>query len=370
MLIGIEASHANKPNRTGVEEYCFQVIQALKNIIPPTNQVVLYSSSPLQGDLENLPPNWTSKILKWPVKKMWTQVRLTSEFIFKKPDVFFAPGQLIPLITPLKTIVTIHDSAFKVFPEAYNFLGGKYLEMMNSLIVQKATCVLTPSEFSKQELKRMYSNKIPPTFVTPLAYNKDIYDLKKYSEFEIDEILKKYSIQKPFLISLGRLEHKKNTIKIVETFGEIRKKFDCQLVLVGTPGVGYESIKKAIDSCAYKTDIKELGFIPSADASVLLRRALVFVFPSLYEGFGLPVLEAMASGCPVVASKGNSLEEVGGTVPLYVDPSSLSGLVGAIQNLIDDKKLREEKKQQGLGRVKQFSWQQTALKTWEVISKC
>jgi glycosyltransferase involved in cell wall biosynthesis len=166
------------------------------------------------------------------------------------------------------------------------------------------------------------------------------------------------------------LEHKKNTVKIVEAFGEIRKKFDCQLVLIGTPGVGYESIKKAIDSCAYKTDIKELGFIPSADASVLLRRALVFVFPSLYEGFGLPVLEAMASGCPVVASKGNSLQEVGGTVPLYVDPSSIPNLVEAITNLIEDKNLREQKKLQGLERVKEFSWQQTAMKTWDVISKC
>ncbi len=370
MLIGIEASHANKPNRTGVEEYCFQVIQALKNIIPPTAHVVLYSPSHLQGGLENLPPNWKSKILKWPIKKMWTQVRLTSEFIFNKPDVFFAPGQLIPLITPLKTVVTVHDSAFKIFPEAYNFLGRKYLEMMNVLILEKAKCILTPSEFSKQELKRIYGDKIPATFVTPLAYNKDVYDLKKHSELEADETLKNYSIKKPFLISLGRLEHKKNTVKIVEAFGEIRKKLDCQLVLIGTPGVGYELIKKAIDSCPYKTDIKELGFIPSADASVLLSRALVFVFPSLYEGFGLPVLEAMASGCSVVASKGNSLEEVGGTAPLYVDPSSLSGLVEAVTNFIKDKKLREEKKQQGLERVKEFSWQQTALQTWEVISKC
>jgi glycosyltransferase involved in cell wall biosynthesis len=371
MLIGIEASHANKPNRTGVEEYSFQVIQALKKIIPVSDRVVLYSSSPLQGGLEVLPSHWQSKVLSWSFKKMWTQARLTSEFVLKKkPDVFFAPGQLIPLFTPHKTVVTLHDSAFKIFPQAYNFLGRKYLELMNVLVLKKAAHILTPSEFSKQEIFRIYGHVKTPITVTPLAYNSEIFNFKEDSDAQIQSVLQKYALQKKFLISIGRLEQKKNTVKIIEAFNEIKQKNDYQLVLIGKPGVGYSEIKKAIDSSPYKNDIKELGFVPSGDAALLLRHALVFVFPSLYEGFGLPVLEALSSGCPVVASTGNSLEEVGGSIPLYVNPRNVSELVEAISILIQNKDLREQKKNAGLEHVKNFSWQKTALKTWEVISNC
>jgi aspartyl-tRNA(Asn)/glutamyl-tRNA(Gln) amidotransferase subunit B len=176
MVIGIEASHAAKPKRTGVEEYCYQTIQGLKKTIPANVQVILYTHRPLEGALGELPANWSVRVLGWPLSKLWTQLRLSWEFLVHgRPDVFFAPGQLIPFIIPKKTVVTVHDSAFLIFPKTYNTLGRWYLRLMNWLIVRRATTILTPSQFTKDELLRLYSGLAERKIVvTPLGYDAEV----------------------------------------------------------------------------------------------------------------------------------------------------------------------------------------------------
>lgn len=367
MIIGIEASHAQKKDRTGVEEYCFQIIQHLKHSIPSDVRVVLYSHKPLSGELGQLPYNWQSLVLPWPFKKMWSQVRLAGYFLKYKPDVFLAPGQLIPLITPKNTVVTVHDSAFIPFGSAYTFFGRMYLRFMNRLIIRKAKQIITPSQFSKDELVRYYD--IPPKTiqVVPEGYNNNTYCFKLDARENVERILTKYSITKPFIMSVGRLEEKKNTKRVIQAFEILKKELDIQLVLVGKPGVGYEEVKNSIEQSLHKADIKELGYVVEEDIALLLRHAEVFLFPSLYEGFGIPVLEAMASGCPTVASKGVSLEEVGSNAPLYVDPKNTEDIARAIQVFFTDKNLREQKVQTGLQQMVNFSWEKTAQATWKVL---
>ena len=141
MILGIEASHANKKNRTGVEEYSWQIIQQLKKQIPSDMRVILYSQEPLVGELAVLPKNWEVKILSWPFGKGWSQVRLSLEFLLEPPDVFFAPGQLVPFACPKNTIVTVHDSAFLFEPKSYWWASRWYLKLMNCLIVKKAKLI-------------------------------------------------------------------------------------------------------------------------------------------------------------------------------------------------------------------------------------
>jgi len=365
MLIGIEASHANKKQRTGVEEYCWQIIQNLKKEIPSDVRVVLYSQEPLIGDLSVLPPNWSVKVLKWPFKKCWSQFRLSWEFLCRPPDVFFAPGQLVPLVCPKNTTTTIHDSGFMVFPETYGFLSRLYLKWMNRLIIKKAKLILTPSEFSQNELVRLYNFPKEKIVVSPLGCQERFFNAAPASA----EILKKYGLSKPFIVSVGRIEEKKNFANQIRAFNILRKSFDCQYLLVGQPGRGYEKAKKEIDSSPFKSDIIERGWVNHAELPLLLRSAQLLLFVSRYEGFGIPVLEAMASGCPVVASRKNSLAEVGGGAAVYAEAENPEEIANAALSLLKNPDLRQEKIRLGLERAKTFSWQKTASLTWQALSR-
>lgn len=359
MIIGIDASHANKTNRTGVEEYCFQMVEELKKIIPSQTRVILFSPTPLLSEFSDLPNNWEVKVLRWPFKKMWSQFCLAYELWRHPVDIYFSPGQLLPFFAPKNSVVTVHDSAFEAFPSAYRFWGRQYLKWMNKMIVKKSKLILTSTKFNKSELLRYYGclfekqkslfNKIK---VVPLAYNNKKFNLQTPSNNTFGQ----------YILSIGRLEQKKNTRSIIEAFDLLKTKLtDLKLVLVGSPGAGYAQVKQAIESSEYKNDIIETGYIE--DAAGVLKNAQVFVFPSLYEGFGIPVLEALASGVPVVASDIESLYEVGCEALVYSKNSQ--DLADEVFRLITDNSFRQNKINLGLQLVKEFGWEKTAQASWQ-----
>ncbi|MFA6423752.1 MAG: glycosyltransferase family 1 protein [Candidatus Magasanikbacteria bacterium] len=366
MLVGIDCSHANKVQRTGVEEYCWQVIQELKKIIPEDVRVVLYSNTKLLPELSVIPANWEVKILTWPLGKMWSQIRLVFELWKNSPDVYFSPGQLLPFFVPKNSVVMVHDSAFEAHPNAYRFFGRQYLKWMNRLIIKKAKLILTSTEFNKKEMLKYYynyfiniselENKIK---VIPLAYDDKKFNLEKSAG---------QNIYGKYILSIGRLEEKKNTKRIIEAFDLVKKQVsDLKLVLVGKPGTGFEDVQWAIEHSEFKKDIILLGFVEKDELVNILKNAQVFVFPSLYEGFGIPALEAMAVGVPVVASCGNALEEVGGGAVDYANPLDEHNIADAILKLLNDENYRQQKIRLGLEEEKKYSWQKTALLTWNEI---
>jgi len=368
MLLGIEASHANRQKRTGVEEYCFQIIERLKKVIPADTRVVLYSEKKLISPLSDLPPNWESKIIKWPFKKGWSQFALSKYFLKNSPDVFFAPGQLVPFICPKKTITTIHDSAFKVFPGAYRFLGRQYLKLMNLLILKKTKIIITPSEFSKNELIRIYNYPNSQNIkVVYHGYDDQKYKPREITESEKQKLFNKYNIQKPFHIFIGRLEEKKNIINIIRAFEQIKNRIDGQLLLVGQYGQGAKEIKSVIDRSERKQDIITPGWVDESDLPLLLNLSLALIFPTKYEGFGFPLLFAMASGCPSLASKGHSLEEIGDNASVYVDSDSIRQISEAIIKLYFDKDFCALMVKNGLKQAQLFSWEKSARETWEIL---
>ncbi|MBI5221207.1 MAG: glycosyltransferase, partial [Candidatus Magasanikbacteria bacterium] len=245
MIIGIDASHANKVHRTGVEEYCFQIIQEFKKMIPSDVRVILFSPTPLLSELSQLPPNWEIKILRWPFKKLWSQFRLAFELWQSPVDIYFSPGQLLPFFAPKNSIVTVHDSAFEACPKAYNFWSRQYLQWMNRLIVKKAKLILTSTKFNKSELLRYYGRMFEE--------QKDLFDKIKVVPLAYNN--KKFNLETPpaknlfgqYILSVGRLEEKKNTKLIVEAFDLLKTKLtNLKLVLVGSPGAGYVEVKQMI----------------------------------------------------------------------------------------------------------------------------
>jgi glycosyltransferase involved in cell wall biosynthesis len=337
---------------------------------------VLYSREPLRGDLAKLPENWSVKVLGWPPKRFWTQIRLSLEMLFHKPDVLFIPAHVFPIIHPKKTVMTIHDVVALKFPQSYNWFERWYSVWSAKYALKKLWKIIVPSESVKQDLVDNFRFKILDFRINVIKHGYD----ERYSVFaeasaDKEEILKKFNIKKPYLLSIGRLEEKKNTVRIIHAFNNLkstclpagREILNLQLVLIGGPGHGYEKVLEAIKNSPYKNDIITPGWVSDEDLPIIMKNAEIFVFPSLAEGFGIPVLEAMVSGVPVVTSLGGATQEVGSEACEYVDPMNVEEIAGAISKLLENSELKEKSIQAGLKRVKEFGWEKSAKETLDCL---
>lgn len=371
--IAIDASRANRLQRTGVEWYAYHLIQRLKTVIPAEYKVILYTEEPLRDGLEQLPANWASEVLEWPIKgrfRMWSQLRLSWEMLVHAPDLLFIPASMPPMLSPRRMLVTLHDAAFITMPEAYTFLGRMYNWLMYWVAIISST-VLTVSDFSKSELLRLFR---------PLARFEDIhvtrlgFDAARFHDIEEEEIafrLKKNGISKPYFLFVGRLETKKNLAGLLKAFRAYRQSRPTEatsLVLVGKPGCGYER-----DILALTDDIRpyvqQLGYVAPEDMPAIYAGATALTFVSLFEGFGIPMLEAFACGTPVIGSDGTSFPEVAGDAALLVNPTDPAAVAQAMARVMDDAGLRADLRAKGHARVAEFSWEKCALQTWAVIEK-
>ncbi len=356
MIIGIDASRANRQKKTGTEWYAYHIIQELKKI-DSNNQYILYSNEKLSQDLAKCPENWQVKILSWPFKYIWTHFRLSWEMLVNPPDILFVPAHSVPLIHRGRTIVTIHDLGFLHNSEIYHPLARIYHQFSAWWSVRKAKKIITISEYSKKDIIKIYD--IPETKIVsiPLGINKkNFYPIDDRNQ--IDKVKKKFNITKKYFFYIGRLEKKKNIPFLLKTWLEFERKFiDYELVLAGHKSFGSDEIDILIDRA---NNVKILGYVDVEYIPGLMSGAEAFIFPSLFEGFGLPLLEAMACGCPVISSNSTSLPEVGSDAALYFNPDDPGGLLELMENVITDKELKQMLVAKGLARASKYSWQQTA----------
>lgn len=343
MSIGIDASRANEKQKTGTEWYSFYLIEEIKKIAPPDMEFILYSKDKLNYGLEKLPNNFKSKVLNWPLKFLWTQLRLSWEMIWHQPDVLFVPAHTIPIVHPQKTVTILHDIGFEKYPELYSqrLIGYKksFLKKIIWLLVKILTLgkysnteldyhrfsakfalkhakkIMTVSQFTKHEIINTYPVNPEKIAVVYPGYNNQYKQLDRQDK-KAPEVLNKYHIKKPFFLSVGRLEEKKNTAGIVRAFSLFKsqsQKNDYQLVLAGKPGYNFDKVQENIKKYHLEKDIIMTGFVSDADLPYLMKQAHLFLMPSFYEGFGLPIIEAMACGIPVITSNFASMKEVAGT---------------------------------------------------------
>lgn len=373
MLIGIEATRANKPTKTGVEWYAWHVIQELKKLTTNDgNSWVVYSNHVLTGGLEVLPENWYEDRIKWPLPFGWTQFRLSFELYRRPVDVLWLPGSTLPRFVPKQTVVTVHDVGFHRFPQLYKSRQVRIHEHAMKEIAKKAERILTVSEYSGRDMAEAYGIDPSRIAITPCGIDHGTYHPITDTE-AIEERLRRYQLSRPYFIFVGRLEAKKNVATLVKAFTMFKTRLGVgspyRLALVGTPGFGYEDIKREIASSAFKSDILELGYVPESDKPYLLNAAEALVHPSYYEGFGIPPVEAMACGCPVISSNATSLPEVCADAAMYFSPSEPEQLATALATFIEDGGMREKMRAAGLVRAKQYTWKATAEKTMPVLTR-
>lgn len=395
MIIGIDASRANLPDKTGTEWYAYNLIQEFKKIADPQDQFILYSKEALTGELAELPHNFQSKILHWPILWFWTQLRLAWEMLWHSPDVLFVPAHTIPIISPKNTVITLHDIGFERFQALYSqkeigppgkilkkilkilvkiFTLGKYSNneldyhrWSTRLALKKAKLVITISQFSRQEIMDHF--QVNDRKLKEIYHGFNTIFQEIHNPALIQDTLDKYQIDRPFLLYIGRLEEKKNTAGLITAYAIFKKiiKNDYYLVLTGKPGLGFEKIKETIIQHRLTADIKMLDWVDEKNLAHLMKAATAFVFPGFYEGFGMPILEAMACGTPVITSDFGATKEISGSAALLVDPYQPDNIAQAMIKVITDNSLRQSLISQGFKQAAKFSWSNTAYETLQTI---
>ncbi len=374
MLIGIDASRANKPEKTGVEWYAWHLIRELKKLTKgDKNSWVLYTREPLKGDLAHLPENWYEVRAKWPPRRMWTQVRMSWEMWRRPCDVLFVPAHVLPPIRPERSVVTIHDVGFRRMPHLYKQADKRYHEMTTRNIVKTSARIITVSAFSGQEIANLYKADPSRIAITHLGIDHTIY--KPFDDSSaVEEALRKYHIPKPYFFYIGRLERKKNIVNLVKAFDAFKVHRGlgdpANLVLAGKPGYMYSEIKKQIQASPYKDQIIELGYVPEDDVPALLNGASAYLQVTWYEGFGIPPIQAMACGTPVIAADNTSMPEViGRENALFVPPDGIDKTARAMERIMTDPALVASLREKGIERAKRFTWEETARKTLPVLTQ-
>ncbi|OWY67403.1 glycosyl transferase family 1 [cyanobacterium TDX16] len=260
-------------------------------------------------------------------------------------------------------VMNIYDVAFIKYPQYVNAVAKSYVEKVKRCL-RWTDLVLTISESSKQDIIQHLNVAAERVFVTPLASR---YCCNYLSTLNVEQLSQtaKYNFSKPYLLFVSNIEPRKNIISIVMAFNKLKQQYKIEhnLILIGRKGWNYQSIFTAIEASPYQQDICHLDYLSDALVALFYARADVFVYPSYYEGFGLPVLEAMTLGAPVIASNTSSLPEVTGDAAILIDPNDPNKLAEAIWEVINNSQLRNELIQKGKARAEQYSWQHNARET-------
>lgn len=377
MKIWIDGYEANVRQRLGSSQVAFELLKALERLDKKNEYTILLPSPPLD-DLPKERVGWKYKILR--PKIFWTKIALPLALFStkEKPDIIFSPTHYIPRFCPqeIKRIVTIFDLSFLHFEEMFTKKDLWKLKNWTKFSIENADHIVTISNFSKQDIIDQYKLDKSKITVAYPGFNKEKFKIQGLKP-ETSDVLKKYGIEDPYIIYIGTIQPRKNIPRLIEAFARVAKDTKVQLVIVGkTRGEGrqgwmFEDILKIPRDLGIEEKVKFLGYVPVEDLILLLSGANVFINPSLWEGFGMPVVEAMASGVPVIVSNVSSLPEVTGEAGLLVDPYSIDQIEQAIRVLIADKRLRYKYSKKGIIQAKKFSWDKMAkavLKTFENIS--
>ncbi len=366
MILGIDASRAVKNEKTGVEWYSYFLLRAMEKCTPVGWQVRCYVPEMQNEECRMKNPNWQWKVLHWG-SHGWTQGRLSIEMMMHPPDVLFVPSHTVPIVHSARTVTTVHDVIFLLHPELYepNDLASQKRGFEFALNFAKK--IIVPTRAVRDEVVAAGAREEQ---VAVIPHGVEIECRMQNAECR--------SIESPYILFIGRIEKKKNVLGLVQAMRRLvhnapqpplnLRGGELKLVLAGSLGYGGEDVLQAIKTFKLQDRVVHLGYVERAQYSELLARAEVLVVPSFGEGFGLPVLEAMAAGVPVVCSDIPVLREVGGNAAQYVNPHNPDDIARGIEAVLSNEMLQSEMIARGKERARECTWERCARETWEVVT--
>ncbi len=336
--------------QTGFGTYLSQLLPALRHVAGPDDTF---------QEIRNI-----TKDLRTPSRMLWDQVRLPLAAMRQRPDALFVPAFTAPLLWRGKLVVTCHDVIGMIFPQYFSTSAQLYWKTLLPASLRHADHILTVSTASKRDIVRLVGIPESRITVTPLAA-KSVFQPQTNPAL-LTQVRRTHNLPRPFCLAVGTLEPRKNLPFLIEAFATAKRE-DHDLVIVGKRGWDADNVDQRIKQLHLGDRVRIVEYVAEDEVVQLMAGATALLFPSRYEGFGLPVLEAMACGTPVVASTSSSVPEVAGEAVLYADPADLDAWRTHISNVIGDQALRDKLRASGLQRAKQFTWENTAQRTLAVL---
>jgi glycosyltransferase involved in cell wall biosynthesis len=358
-------------HRAGLGRYARELTTALLAVDSENEYVAFYirpTEAQVAPPLDRL-PRLTSNLSAKPWRMSALVAHLTSlpqDRRFPSVDLFHATDHLLPRLSRVKSVFTLHDLIFRFYPETHKPLNRWFLTLMMPRFLRAADAVISVSESTKRDAVRLYGLDEATIKVIHEGVHPRFCPAPPEA---ISAVRQKYGLPQSFILSVGTIEPRKNLTSLLEAYRALRDRGEeFKLVIVGKKGWLYESFFRRLRELGLEDEVIFPGFVFDEDLTAFYTAADLFVFPSLYEGFGLPVLEAMACGAPVISSNTSSLPEVAGDAALLVDPNSVEALTGAMRNVLDNKRLRDELRDKGPMQAAKFNWEGAARETLAVYS--
>lgn len=372
MVIGIDGSRAFTKNRTGTENYSYQLIRHMADNFSDLSedlQFVIYLRPGNKVESSEWPANF--KFKKITNKYLWTQLGLAWATFTDQLDLLFVPAHTIPLIRRpgLKTVMTVHDLGAEYLPADHQLKQRLYLGFITQFQLRSARQLIAVSEATKADvIKRL---DIPSGRISVIY--EGLNPMPKVKKDLQDGILNKFDVQPgKYFFFIGTIQPRKNLAKLMQAFSQFTsttpEASEMKLVLSGADGWDYQAIHDLPQQLGIQKRVIFTGRVDDQQMTALYQSALALTYPSLFEGFGLPILEAFAAGCPVLTSNLSSMPEVAGKAAILVNPENTKEITEGMKSLLS-KQVRQKLIDQGYKQVSKFSWNQASLETLELLIK-
>ncbi|MCI0711461.1 MAG: glycosyltransferase family 4 protein [Chloroflexi bacterium] len=362
MHVAIDASPTTRTRRTGTENYALQLIRHLV-AIDVVNHYTLYFREDPPADLFPDVEDVHQRVLLFP--RLWTHLRFAGDLWLRRPDLTFVPAHTLPRFFPGKAVVTIHDLGYKHFPDAHPVRERQYLDWSTRHSANRATMILADTHATRRDLIEFYDIPDEKIRVVYPGVDESLRPVK--DEASLQAVRAKYGLPQRYLFFLSTLQPRKNVARLVRAFQQWHRDTshtNVHLVLAGQKGWLYDE--------SWTAGVENLimpGYIHDEDIPALYSGALAFVFPSLFEGFGFGVVEAMQCETPVLTANTSSLPELAGDAALLVDPLDVDAIAQGIDHLVNGAALRKTLVERGKQQVKKFTWENTARQTLQVFEE-